>query len=194
MIKLPSTDDLGEGRLEIDPVLATSVVSGSKSTHMRTGDPSERQIRGLIGNALGLHSENIMANHHGHWDPPEPISNLSFELLESPSGGFFDDTRWDHKFRRSSSGGPNARTMSSSSVQDGNLCGYGRTVTTRQRQEPEGLWAYRAHGDFHLLRRVQRAFLDPKAALYIGDSDSWIEARLKNLRPTTSSSGTGSPN
>lgn len=192
MIILPDTEDLGQGALEITPVLATSVVSGPKSTYMRTGNPSERQLQGLVGNALGLHSEDIMENHHGHWSPPEPIRALSFELLESPSGAFFDDTRWDHKFR-SSSEGPNAETMSSSSVQDGTLCGYGRTVTTRQRQEPVGRWVYRAHGDFHLLRHIQRAFLDPKAALYIGDSDSWIEAKLKNLHPVTSSSGTDSP-
>lgn len=197
MIDLRGFLDENEATREliITPLTPASMLAGVPSKQMRTEThPPPQQVLGMIENAMGLHFggkvRRKLRKKLGRQPKKRsyrPVLPIEVEYVEGFSPSTFVDDQWLHKWRTSGSNAT-GEIINAANVQhyarkpedaSAGKIAYGKTLVAREYVEPQGSWTYSLSGPAKGLSQVQQALNNPRAPLYIGTSDGWIDAKLK---------------
>jgi len=193
-------DDEAEATLTVTPLTPVAMNASVPSKHMRTASvPPIRQIRGTLENALGLHFGVTELRQNVGEVLGISISRMKKQRFQSVLSGIeieppdehddadaftFDDDQWLHKWRNST------RNMASVNVKDyrsdgsePNRHAYGKTVIRREYLVTGVSWTFSLRAPEAFLQMLRRTLEDPKAPLYIGTSDGWVDASLSKPTP-----------
>ncbi len=190
------------GTLTVEPLAPLSMNTSVPGKHFQTEIvPPERQLFGMIENALGLHfgwskgafgyklkqalAEEAGANVKISGMKPRDYQPLvapyyDLELEEAPETETYDDTQWLHKWRDT------AQVRASASNQDWRATrdrpdnyGYGKTPVQREYVVTDGPWIFAVETTKAAGTALQEALRDPEGPLYLGTSDGWVEAAFE---------------
>jgi hypothetical protein len=160
--------------------------------------PPERQIYGLLENALGLHfgwgddyeirqelaedaAADVDVSYRAKRDfQPLIAKHVDLERLEPPDTETYDDLQWAHKWRDS------AQTRAGAMHHDWRgqgddpaRYGYGKALVSREYVVANGAWAYALRATPGAMEALCEAVDDPAAPLYLGNNDGWVDASIK---------------
>ena len=190
-----------EGTMTVEPLAPLSMNTSVPGKHFQTEVvPPERQLYGMIENALGLHfgwskgafgyklkqalAEEAQADvkisgmQSRDYQPlVAPFFKLSLE--EVPTTETYDDTQWLHKWRDTAQVRKSASNHDWRGTQDrSENYGYGKTPIQREHVVADGPWVYKVATTKEAGKALQKALQEPRGPLYLGTSDGWVEARF----------------
>jgi hypothetical protein len=190
-------------RLVIEPLAPLSMNASVPGKHYQTAlRPPERQVYGLIENAMGLHfgwhdytirqrlakraAADVSISGLRKRDF-QPLVALYFDLdlVETPQVATYDDLQWAHKWRNTSQTRDGAMHHDWRAVgTDAARYGYGKTLVQREYVVAEGAWTYAVHAGPRAMQALHDALADPAAPLYLGTNDGWVHAALHEPAPS----------
>lgn len=186
------------GELTVEPLAPLSMTTSVPGKHYQAAlAPPERQLYGLIENAMGLHfgwkdytirqniaddaaaDVNVSGAKKRNYQPIV-APYYDFELIETPETETFDDVQWAHKWRDSSETRKGAMHHDWRATQDdAGHYGYGKTLVQREYVTTDGPWIYAVRSTSAALEALVGALDDPRGALYLGTNDGWVHATIE---------------
>ncbi len=197
----PATKSV-QGLLRIEPLAPLSMNATVPGKHYQTAlDPPDRQVYGMLENALGLHfgwSEDykirqqiaddaiaeVDVSYRNKRDfQPLIAAYVDIELVESPERDTYDDLQWSHKWRDSAQSRAGAMHHDWRAVGDKpERYGYGKSLIQREHVVAEGAWSYEVQTTPCTFKALQDALSNPEAPLYLGTNDGWVDASLETVQ------------
>jgi hypothetical protein len=180
----------------IEPLGPLSMNTSVPGRHYQTAThPPDRQIYGLLENAMGLHfgwgddyevrqmladaaAAEVDVSFRNKRDFQPLIGEyVTLERTQAPETKTYDDLQWAHKWRDSATVRAGAmhhdwRAMGD----DPSKYGYGKSLVSREHVVANGVWRYRLRATPATMEALRVALDDPAAPLYLGKNDGWVDA------------------